>query len=324
VALKAIEPANWKVLLKSIHDGDCVPFLGAAANLGGGGTKIPTGVELALEIAGAITGEAVKSLDDLVTVVPKHPVLKDRKELVRLDLSELARVSLYYRRQLGAKDFLDDVRDRIINDSEPAPLLQLLGRLPFKLIVTTNYDYMMETALGERPFLRVVQPVRGFGEERGAAVNKELTDFDGVRLYKLHGEFPKPPLPGEQLPEHDGNSSPIIITEEDYIQFLTVLREPTRGVPTWIQAQIPQSRILFLGYGLEDWDFRTLYEGLVAPVPQYQKPQSIAIQWDPPGFWVDYWESRGVRIYEMDIQEFAKQLRDKYVEKYGELPPANG
>jgi hypothetical protein len=324
-ARKEIEPAIWTVLLQSIHDGRCVPFLGAAANVGGGGTRIPTGVELALEIVGAMTGVAVKSLDELVTVDPKHAVLKDRKELVRLDLSELARISLYYRNQLGAKDFLDDVRGRIIHKaSAPSPLLQVLARLPFKLIVTTNYDGMMEAALGKRPYLRVAQPIHGFEEKRGADLDEKLTNFEGVRLYKLHGEFPEVRVLAahEDLPAHEGEASPIIITEEDYIQFLVVLREPLRGVPKWVQSQIRQSRFLFLGYGLEDWDFRTLFEGLIAPIPKFLKPTSYAIQWDPPQFWVDYWEARGVWIYGMDISKFAEQLDRKYRDKFGEPLPA--
>jgi hypothetical protein len=241
-------------------------------------------------------------------------------------LSELARISMYYRRQLGAKDFLDDVRARIINDSQPSKLLQVLATLPLELIVTTNYDRMMETALGAKPYMSVVQPIRGFDESDGAAIDKQLTNFDGMRLYKLHGEFPPIHLedadgaPGK----HDGRMSPIIITEEDYIQLLTVLREPLRGVPKWVQAQIRRSRFLFLGYGLEDWDFRTLYEALIAPIPEYLKPTSYAIQWDPPQFWVDYWENRGVRIYAMDIKVFAEQLEAKYTAQFGAPPPANG
>lgn len=319
-ASKQIEPPIWNLLLAAVRQGDCVPFLGAAANVGGEGFEIPTGVKLAKDIVCFLTGLTGKNPEDLVRL---DPPLDSHKEMLRSGVTDLARVSLHLMDQVGPKDFLDQIRSRVINaESRPSPLLRALAALPFELIVTTNYDYMMEAALEERkrPFYRVVQPLRGFGEKEGQRINNELQDFDGVRLYKIHGELPPQKDEGEDDAPVAGETSPIIITEEDYIQFLTVLREPSRGVPNWIEGKIKSSRFLFLGYGLEDWDFRTLYEGLIAPIPKYLKPVSYAIQWQPPDFWVRYWANRGVRIYDMDIKEFAAQLKQKYEAAYGELP----
>ena len=326
---KQIDPPIWDLLVKAIHKGECVPFLGAAANVGGAGFEIPTGVKLAKDLVCYMTGLKGKNPEDLVKL---EPPLDGHKEMLRSGVTDLARVSLHLMDKVGPKDFLDQIRSRLINaKSRPSPLLRTLADLPFELIVTTNYDNMMEVALRERgrPFYPVVQPMRGFEEKEGLRINTELQNYDGVRLYKIHGELP-PEADGRGVGEEaaaaaaSGETSPIIITEEDYIQFLTVLREPTRGVPRWIVSKITSGRVLFLGYGLEDWDFRTLYESLIAPIPRYLKPGSYAIQWQPPAFWVKYWESRGVKIYDMDIKEFAAQLREKYEEEYGKLPAPEG
>lgn len=322
-ANKQIEPPNWKPLLQDIHAGNCVAFLGAGANIGGGGAAIPTGVQLAKDLVRYITD--LKAEDNPEDFVKLNPPLDDHKEMLRSGLTDLARVSLHLRAQLGPKDFLADIRGRLINDtSQPSPMLKVLANLPFELIVTTNYDRMMEAALEEqkRLFYTVAQPLDGFEEKEGVRINDDLTNFNGVRLYKIHGEFPAPPKAAGEAPKPDaGAVSPIIITEEDYIRFLTVLHKPSKGVPKWVESKIRESRFLFLGYGLEDWDFRTLYEGLIAPIPEYLKPTSYAIQWEPPQFWVNYWDNRDVRIYNMDINDFAKQLNDRYAAMYpGEMP----
>src|ERR1700692_3240622 len=38
-------------------------------------------------------------------------------------------------------------------------------------------------------------------------------------------------------------------------------------------------RLLFLGYSLEDWDFRTLYRGLIEVLPEDDRRTAFAIQW---------------------------------------------
>lgn len=319
-----IEPPNWKPLLQDIHDGRCVAFLGAGANIGGGGVEIPTGVKLAKDLVRHMTG--LKAADNPEDLVKLNPPLDKHKDMLRSGLTDLARVSLHLRDQLGAKDFLDEIRGRLIHQTcQPSPLLKVLASLPFELIVTTNYDCMMEASLieAQRPFYTVVQPLHGFDEKRGRQINEELNNFNSVRLYKIHGEFPPQPaaaLAAGQNDDDPGEVSPIIITEEDYIRFLTILPVAFRGVPSWIQGKIKNSRFLFLGYGLEDWDFRTLYEALIEPLPKFKKPMSYAIQWEPPQFWVDYWIKRTVRIYSMDVRNFAADLRQKYDDMFP--PPA--
>jgi hypothetical protein len=71
------------------------------------------------------------------------------------------------------------------------------------------------------------------------------------------------------------------------------------------------SSLLFLGYSLEDWDFRTLYKGLVEQLPVRKQRISFALQKDPPPFWESYWASKHVKIYNVDLYEFADELRQR-------------
>ena len=88
---------------------------------------------------------------------------------------------------------------------------------------------------------------------------ERLSGYDGLILYKMHGSF-LDRLDSEKLP-------PIIVTEDDYIQLLTVVGGKDIGVPRPILRRIIPSTLLFLGYSLEDWDFRTIYKGLIERLP---------------------------------------------------------
>jgi hypothetical protein len=117
-----------------------------------------------------------------------------------------------------------------------------------------------------------------------------------------------------------GARADVVVTEEDYIQFLTVVNDPVKGVPNFIGGKLTTSTLLFLGYSLEDWDFRTLYKTLVEQRPsKLERRVAFAVQWDPPDFWVEYWRPKGVRIIDWDVYEFADELERRYVAKYGSL-----
>jgi hypothetical protein len=124
-------------------------------------------------------------------------------------------------------------------------------------------------------------------------------DGEPVVVYKIHGTL------------GDG-STEVIVSEEDYIEFLTVVGgDGKAGVPRLISNLMVDSSLLFLGYSLEDWDFRTLYKGLVEPLPFRQQRLSFALQKDPSPFWEAYWASKQVKIYNVDLYEFADELRGR-------------
>ena len=152
------------------------------------------------------------------------------------------------------------------------------------------------------PFEVVVQPIEGFVGAAQLALEEKLAAHDGIVLYKIHGSFfdEEPP---------DG-FPPVVITEEDYIQFLTLIGREDGSIPRMIKSKIASCNLLFLGYGLEDWDFRTLYKG-DRSVPRNKQRESFAIQYDPPEYWVRFWEQNGVFIYNMDIYEFTDELEQR-------------
>ncbi|HZT42746.1 MAG TPA: SIR2 family protein [Chthonomonadaceae bacterium] len=498
---RKIENLDWELIVERIHSGQCVPFLGAAVNASRDGY-------LGLELANGVTKQLVEdlfgiqidSLEDCAKVSISPGLGETLKEHLQRQLNnypdlsypriyDLSRVAFHVYRKVGEDKRFMELLQRILPDQkrQPSKLLRVLARLPVKLIVTTNYDRLMERALMEASFIRpdmtqnpvaqllqqvppgpflqkqlsktslavlekdpsskeagqvaakllndIKDPVdlitsladwnnpisvflmerfqhytraliEGFGKdispshtlilrviinlnriisevrlyeqevfkslidqnlnikeqiemvpeaedqisvhpmERKAriyrinrtllelaypnaldAIDKDsfivleqpingfkstelkeydnlLSEHEGTIVYKIHGGFcdVEPP----------GGYPPVVITEEDYIQFLTVMGNPKENIPRLLQEKLPDSTLLFLGYGLEDWDFRTLYKSWIEQLPKNMQRKSFAIRLNPPKYWVDFWKEKKVTIYDMDLYEFAKELEIRY------------
>jgi hypothetical protein len=306
---------DWKTIVERIHAGQCVPFLGAGVNAAGDGyAGLPLGAQVALRLAEDLVGTQVASFEELAKVEVLHESLNEYPQLLRLSLQDLARVAFHLERAVDNPHLIGVVRGILADhDCEPSRLLKTLARLPVRLIVTTNYDRLMEEALNKagREYTRVVQPIRGFDPNDLVKLDETLAEAKAgniLILYKIHGTFPEE---GDRAKEA---SDRIMITEDDYIEFLTVVANEQRGIPQTIRAEMTAGTLLFLGYSLEDWDFRTLFKGTIEKLDRHAIFKSFAVQRNPPQFWVKFWEAepRKVIIHDMDLHAFAATLTEKY------------
>lgn len=331
MAPRTIPTFHWNVIVDSIRSGKCVPFLGAGVNVSANGYA---GLRLGGAVADKLLRALVAELDADVAEnddedeqeelfqVRSADSLREYPQLLRVGAQDLARVALHVQ-VMGGSPVLLDLLQRLLPETqrEPSPLLEVLARLPVRLIVTTNYDCLMERALtdvkldnGEtatKPIV-LVQPTDGFDAEEQAENTRFLSENlpqkgrardpaegEPAIVYKIHGSFGDP-------------DRGLVVTEQDYIDFLAaVSRDSTSGVPQQIAGAIQGSHLLFLGYGLEDWDFRTLYKVLVEEQEPNKKRMSFAIQRNPSPFWEELWREKKVQIYDMDLYDFASQLAAK-------------
>jgi SIR2-like domain len=303
---------QWRIICERLHDGTCIPFLGAAANVSGNGYQgLPLGDDLALHLMGKLIDADVASLKQLAHVQTRHPALRrGYRDLIRLGLQDLARVSMHLSED--EPDLIKALKEKLPDDCTPSPLLDLLARMTeLKLIVTTNYDALMERALEkyQRSFEVVVQPKKGFPLDEHTRLTDRLHQWDGLVVYKLHGSLSEP--------------AGIILTEEDYIEFLTVAADEERGVPKPIQAALTDGMLLFLGYGLQDWDFRTIFKALIEKLDRHQSRHSFAIQKKTTDFWFRFWLAKRVEIFSLDLygtRGFVERLERTYEKRFELLP----
>jgi hypothetical protein len=140
------------------------------------------------------------------------------------------------------------------DENNPNTLL-LLASLPLPIYVTTSYFDFMEAALakaGKQPrseicywnsTLKNIPSVFKGG-------NYQPTEKEPL-VYHLHGR--------------DTYPSSLVLTEDDYLDFLVGVSQNWETLPPPVTQALSTSSLMLLGYSLRDWDFRTVFRGLIIP-----------------------------------------------------------
>lgn len=286
---------DWDRLVDQIRRGDCTPFLGAGAC----SPTLPMGAELGRSLANQYRypfddGSILHEVTQYASIIDGDPVTV-KQRVVR----ELSR--------RGEPDFADP--------SEPHALL---ARYPIKVYLTTNYDDFMYRALqreGKRP-VTAVCPWYG-----GAETDPETVLPDGYRprseeplVYHLHGSF-----------RYDAS---LVLAEQDYLEFLVTLATDLgqgqgKVVPPQVLPALTRHPLLFMGYSLRDWSFRTLFHGIVGPVADVQKRKHVSVQIPPlldaddetreraEDFLNHYYAMLNIAVYWGEASEFCAELRTR-------------
>lgn len=293
-----------------------IPFLGSAASAVGAAPtgRLPVGAELAAALSefSSYPGSPQDSLSKIAQYLEEIPA--DREIL----LKKIAEI--FY--------------DRVPPDYETA-FTRFLRRLPSNLlprvIITTNYDTLVERALGSRPYVVVCQVRRGpssgqflyYGDSPGPIIDSEVltsgeiddtlddlrkTAPDTVVVFKMHGTARMRTASGDLLDS-------VVLTEGDYVDFL--VSERSMKIPSAVLELLVKSSVLFLGYSLADWNLRVLLRRIRAMQagksrrPQDDTRKYWAILRSPDAVEAEFWAKRNVKIYNADLGAFLDGLAQK-------------
>jgi hypothetical protein len=301
--VNTLEPP-YRFIRKALASGEVIPFLGAGASLGA-------------SVIGAGDG-----VDELVAL-PSGGELADRLALEgnfpKTEERNLPSVAQYFEDVAAGRPALyEELRTIFTRQYTPSKVHGYLASLPGPLlIVTTNYDDLMETAFREagRPFDLVIHTTDpGLGEqllwwEEGAdepacvVPNKLDIDLETVSVvYKMHGAVDRLVAARDQY----------VITEDDYVDFLTRLIKQ-EAFPSIFAEPFQKRHFLFLGYGLRDWNFRVILNRVEKDLRQGPETdaddlRSWAIDASPSLLETRLWQGRGVEIFKMTIDDFLDGL----------------
>jgi hypothetical protein len=276
--------------MSSLKEGALIPFLGAGASLNRdapGEEHLPTGTELANFLA-------------KTTAFPEDEGI------------DLAKVAQYYYSVAAGREPLYKTLHKIFDHDYPlAQIHTFLASIDTPLlIVTTNYDDLIERAFKEqgRPFDVVIhnsdptagsRPLwfkHGTSEPDEVSANKLLIDIQKTTVvYKMHGAVDRLDPARDQY----------VITEDDYVDFLTRMTS-SKAIPAFCNEPFQTRHFLFLGYSLRDWNLRVILNRIQASRKSGKK--SWAIQYQPSAIERRFWQDRGIEVYDMPLNEFVQQL----------------
>jgi SIR2-like protein len=296
-ASQNLDKIPFGVVAARLKEGKVIPFLGAGASLSGvpvGPSRLPAGTVLANELREEIKPYPGDKADALTKVA-----------------------QFYVECVLGRGDLYELLRKRFYTDQQKADLnvtAQLIAEIEnLSCVVTTNYDDHIEEAFRRRnrDFVVVTHEVGP-----GRAPYVYATTTDGHRDRFLLDKFVLSPYAGRTIiykmhgavtPELDEHLDTVIITEDDYVNFLA---SPIPLPPRALTALFEKSRFLFLGYSLEDWNLRVILRRLTEEGRDNQV-KHWAVQKNPADMEKLFWLKRNVVLYEASLEDFVVRLRQE-------------
>jgi hypothetical protein len=139
-------------------------------------------------------------------------------------------------------------------EANPQDSYKTLARLPFPLYITTNPDNLLVDALkeaGKDPQIELC-PWNEYIEQ-GDSLDKRLPDYrPSVKqplVFFLFGRLNEP--------------KSLVITEDDYFDYLIGVTGNKDLIPKAVRRSMADTALLFLGFQLEDWNFRVVYRSII-------------------------------------------------------------
>ncbi len=288
-----LEDRDWELLLGRIKDGKCTPIIGEDVH----SETVPHYIKTARKWADESNYPIVGAEEDLTRVSQFLSVYRDpmypKEELIK----EI--------KPIKPPDF-----------SLPDEPHAVLADLPLPIYLTTNFNGYMEMALksrnkdSKRDFCRWNETVK-----------HHTSVFDGISIYE--------PTPANPVVFHlygyDKSAESLVLTEDDYLDFLVNISKDESIVPPRIQRAIASTSLMIVGYTLGDWSFKVLFRGLISSRQSRMNRISVTVQLPPVSedandpkqqrlqkYFDDYFGGAGIRAYWGTTKEFTTELRQRW------------
>ncbi len=198
----------------------------------------------------------------------------------RLDLARLASL---YEEEFGREELLRLVGREVAEQKElPAGILGGLASLPFDLVITTDIDMRMDTALAQAG-RQVKRRVR-----LDEAVSTQAEEGQTV-LLKLFGDVQEP--------------ESLALTEDDVSVRLSMLKY----APEEFLGALATRQLFFVGFRWSDARFKRLFKALTAHTELgLIKAMGVSVKLAPGVRGT--WQRRGLHLAQADEMDFARQL----------------
>ena len=192
------------------------------------------------------------------------------------------------------------------------------------LIITTNYDCLMEKALDDIDVPYAVLLTRksdqkvvvrfsekipdaerlddlNKGETSGNFANGFVLQKSGdlrnvVVIYKIHGCL-SPKLKRE---EADG----VIISDNDYVDYIKQMGKGSNVIPSHVNTMMNSKPFLFLGYSLNDWNIRSIFETMREKRSRHGGVQDVSVMYKVGEFEEVFFQRNDILIFKTDLNSF--------------------
>lgn len=195
-----------------------------------------------------------------------------------------------YEHEFGRPKLIEKLSELLfVNEARPGDAHRSFASVPFDLVCTTNFDFILE-----RQYELIPRHCTPLIDEDQLAVN--LKD-PGIALLKIHGDLHHP--------------TRLVATETDYDRFL----EKYPLLATFLANLLITRTAVLIGYSLDDPDFRQVWQVVGDRLGRSRRP-AYAIAVGAKSTDVSRFERRGVRVINLASEkaQYSRVLADVFQE----------
>ncbi len=305
----------WSGLIKYIQMGKCTPIIGPRARC----QWLPDPADIAQAWAdehGYPFSDRANpnSLAQYLAVsqgedFPRYALLEVLEKAFASKVPAPLREGLRY---AGVTGLVNAIGWQTLTADRPNDVHKVLASLNLPLYLTTNVDNFMTAALAAQG----KQPVREI-----CRWNDDLAGLPSI----FDADPNYVPTPERPLVYHlfgnEEEPASIVLSEDAHIAFMINIAANMQRIHPCIWAALANSSLMFLGYRLNDWGFRVLMRGMIAPLQQRRKFKHVGVQLEPEDvhaenlpsvhdFMRDYFQANEVNVYAGTVLQFIAELRE--------------
>jgi hypothetical protein len=197
----------------------------------------------------------------------------------------------------------------------PTDPYRVLATLNLPIYINTNVGCLLEEALkaaGKEPVVEICRWHKDI--EWLPSIYDEEPDYRPTvqrpLIYQLFGCIAEP--------------RSLVLTEDDYFDYLIGVTRNDELIPPVVRRSLVDGALLFLGFRLDDWDFRVLFRSIISREGSQRRNRyaHIAAQIDPEEgrilepegarrYLESYFQGTDISIYWGSAEDFIKELAEK-------------
>ena len=307
---------KWPALVGNIRAGRCTPILG------------PSLTEWLLGSRRAIAARWAEAFG-----YPMDPLNRDSlpqvaqyvavdQDVITMQRALIEHLTAEIRRRFGGMlppdpgnttldEMISAVGQQLGSDPVTHPL-RVLTAAPLPIYITTLFGNFLADALTAAGKSPVVEMCRwnDYLEQQPSIFERE-PDYrptpERPLVYHLFGRLADP--------------DSLVLTEDDYFDFLIGVTSRNDLIPGVVRRALTDSALLFLGFDLDDWDFRVLFRSIMTREGSGRRTKyaHIAAQIDPEGgrigepegarrYLESYFGDADISIFWGNVADFGREL----------------
>lgn len=306
---------KWPSLLDTIRDGRCTPILGAGIAEAVFGSRREVAMHWAEEYHFPLAPFAREDLPE----VAQYLAVNQSPIFPREGLGKFLRGEIMKRYGSALPPELAQAKlpqliagvGEFNRKRDPSDAHAVLASLPFPIYITTNPDNLLAEAL------------KAAGKDPQVELCKWNEDMETDSIYKREPDY----RPDEKRPlvyclfGQFNDIDSMVVTEDDYFDYLIGVTSNKDLIPGVVRRALTDTALLFLGFQLDDWNFRVLYRSIMSQQggSRRKKYSHIAAQIDPEEdrilepdrarvYLEKYFGGADISIYWGSAEDFIKDL----------------